>query len=278
MAKPFITGLIVRAGSAEWTTLRPSKVQDAVSAGKVEFDPLPPAGSADAPGDGRDAALEAAAGRIRVGCKDAEGPVTLAIASENVLLRALRLPTTDDAEIAGMARLQADKFSPFPIEQMVVSHEVLHKAEDHALVLVAAARQTLIDEAGELLKGAGIVPVRVDAQALGWWRLLRDAGEIREKGRHVVLIVADNRAEAIVFEGGVPIFFRSLGEVSDVAADTVAADLAQELGYTLMSLDLEHGVASERAITVWRHAEARGILEERLAGACSCGASAPAFP
>jgi len=210
---------------------------------------------------------------IKAGCRPPKGAVSVAIPSEHVLLRVMDLPAVEDDELASMVELQADKVSPFPVENMVVSHEVLQKGDGVCRVLVAAAREDAIQKIGTRLGSAGIAPARIDSALLGWWRSLQDADAVGA-GRHLILILASGVPEAIVSEDGVPLVFRSLGASMDSDEPGVVEETAREVGYALMSLELEHGAAAACRVTVFHRGDAPAALLDALWKECMCEVNA----
>ena len=182
----------------------------------------------------------------------------------------MRFPTAADDELQGMVELQLDKVSPFPTETMVVSHEVLERTADSSVVLMAAAREEVINAWGDWLRPTGIRPRRVDASILGFWRLLKDAGELQGAGREVVLVLSDGVPDIIVAQGGIPVVFRSVGECGSLAGTELAVEMAREVGYTLMSLELEHGAGAPDSVSVWCRGKAPDGLVSELQRECGC--------
>lgn len=265
MAGEFVTGIVVEEKALEWVALRGGKGR-AVSgrSGRLLLDAESP--PADETPDESDERITA---RIKAECRLPKGIVSAAVPSEHVLLRVMDLPPVDDDELASMVELQADKVSPFPVENMVVSHEVLERDESRCRVLVAAARLDAIEDIGNRLGAAGIVPARVDAALLGWWRSLRDADAV-SPGRHLVLLLANSVPEVIVLEDGVPVVFRSMGTGMDWDEPGIAEETAREVGYALMSLELEQGPAASCTVTVFYRGEEPAGLLGALGEECAC--------
>jgi hypothetical protein len=210
-----------------------------------------------------EAVHKAAVEQVRSACSAVKGDTALGLPSTDVLLRVVSLPAVDDDELGEMVELQADKFSPFPIETMAVSHEVLERTEEQCRVLVAAARDDAVDAHARLLVEAGLRPVAVDSIALGWWRLLQDAGDVPLEGRAALVVLGGPVAELIIVQDGVPLLFRSLDLGSDAAPADVAADIGQELNHTLISLELEHG-SQPCGVLLWAYEDQVPLIEQAL--------------
>lgn len=251
MAKEHITGLVIRKDLLEWSTLLKGKERSDVVASER-------------------AALEEDIEQRKASLAGVKGEVTVGLGSEQILLRVVSLPIVEDDELASISRLQVDKFSPFPVESMVVSHEVLHKSDDNCLVLIGAARDEIVQALGKTLNDAGISPARVDADVLGWWRLLADASEIAEKGLQVILLMDGATTELIVLQDGIPMVFRSLGSNEGMTEEELAVETASEVGHTLMSLELEYGSADTSTVSVWTRGGTAEIMAAGLRNECSC--------
>ncbi|MFC1497391.1 PilN domain-containing protein [Verrucomicrobiota bacterium] len=284
MAKEQITGLVISSGGLmEWTTLQQGKeCLEAVDSGRMEFadeepaalekerDEEPPS-QEEEKGEGQADVVD---DRIKKQCSLLKGNLTLGLPSRNILLRVVSLPVVSHEEMSSMVRLQADKFSPFPIENMVVSHEVLSSkdgspAEESGVtqsVLIGAVKEEVVDSLGQSLIDTGRYPERVDVLILGWWKLLSENGHIAEKGRMVLLLVDGPVSGIAVFDNGVPLAFRSLGERENFSGEEFADEIAEEIDYTLMSLELEHGSSDTCSVSVWCRDRVSDKLEKKLKG------------
>jgi hypothetical protein len=260
MAKDNIIGLAFRGDSVEWATL---------SAVREEYRTVG-TGSIPLEADLTEEQTKALVERLRTETGGLKGHVVVGLPSEDMLLRVVNLPLVEDDELRSMVRLQADKFSPFPVDTMVVSHEVLEKRGDTCVVLIAAAKAEVVERFGKVVEAAGVQAARVDVAVLGWWHLLNEAGEVRKDGRQLFLLVEGTTAEIVVAQDGVPLLLRSLRALEDGGEEELVAELAQEVGYTLMSLELEHGSAGECSVGVWHAGSAPVGLAEKIQQECAC--------
>jgi Tfp pilus assembly protein PilN len=186
------------------------------------------------------------------------GPLAVVVPADLCLFRALRLPSNEPAELRGMAELQVDKFSPFLPEHSAVALEVLEQREGESLVLLATIQRDYIDRLGALCAKAGLFPREVDVDILGWWKLLTDAGKIPAAGRHVFVFALAEGATLVVADEGRPLVIRPLG------AGLPAADVAEELQYTLTTMETEWGVAPLGPVQLWYEGELSAELAQAL--------------
>ena len=152
MAQHGITAVAWRDGNLEWTSLAAQGGK--ISGHGLETPPPPPTPEFIKP-------LAAKWG----------GPLWLTLPAAQALLRIVSLPTTDDTELRGMAELQLDKFSPFPIESMVMALEVVERQEKATRVLIAAAQRDMITAQATALLGAGLLPAGVGVDILAGGRI-----------------------------------------------------------------------------------------------------------
>ena len=104
--------------------------------------------------------------------------VRLAVASQGVSFRTLRLPLIENPDqLRSAVRFQAQEQIPMPLDSAVIDHQVIgaHVAEDGSRqidVAVVAARRTTIDTLLRAARGAGLDPVGIDLSAFGMIRAL----------------------------------------------------------------------------------------------------------
>ncbi|HEY8241217.1 MAG TPA: hypothetical protein VIH35_07220 [Kiritimatiellia bacterium] len=270
MADQTITTLAIRSTKLEWTTVEEKKGR--VEVGRQQETVLDlPEGSPALPtlftrGDEKlepvlVASLKAKFGKI-------DGRLALALPTELILLRVVRFPTTDLAEIRGMADLQVDKFSPFPADLMSVAVEVLDQKDGASRVLIAAIQREYVDKLGSLFNAVELFPREVDIAILGWWRILKDHGEIPATGRHMVLVIDEHSTELAVVQDGVPVMFRALGSHAGLSAAEAAAEIAEEINYTLTTIETEWGAQDTLSLRVWHWDASPDEFPNRLKQDC----------
>jgi len=104
--------------------------------------PTPPAGQTLSPSAKAAALREALRSR---GWRPRE--MVLVLPKNMVTLRLVTLPSTHDAELAEMARFEAQKHIPFNVERHVISHAILRKEDvEGSLVLIVAVDRAVLEE------------------------------------------------------------------------------------------------------------------------------------
>ena len=169
-----ITSLLLREHELEWSTVK--RQRDHCEPVRTLRESLN--GDSGEERDSPGATQAEVADALKMHCARIDGDMACAIDASKLLMRVIRLPSVADDERASMVELQVDKISPFPLETLVISHEVISESDGRQDVLVAAAPVALVEALGETLRGAGMKPVAVDVELLGWWQLIRDDGQV----------------------------------------------------------------------------------------------------
>jgi Tfp pilus assembly protein PilN len=248
--------MVLRSGVAEWTVKR-SKT------GKGDYEALDSDKANIAPPDAAlsspelTAGLKSIAGRLK-------GDLCLGIPSDKALIRIVDLPTIDCDEIASMVELQVDKFSPFPVEQMSVSFEVVAAEESSSRVLIVALQHEVVEAWGQALSTAGLLAHSLDLEVMGWLHLLRKEGRIPEQGFKVLLLLDRTGLELVVTHGGTPVIMRSLGDAQGISESEFHEEIAGELAYTLTALEAERGLMDVGRIELWHWDDAPAELIEKI--------------
>jgi type IV pilus assembly protein PilM len=104
--------------------------------------------------------------------------VRLAVASQGVAFRVVRLPLIEDpAQLKAAVRFQAQESIPMPLESAVLDHQVIGAQIDddgtrQIDVAVVAARRHTVDTLLRAARAAGLEPVGIDLAAFGMIRAL----------------------------------------------------------------------------------------------------------
>ncbi len=183
------------------------------------------------------------------------GVVTVSLPSSQLLMRMLELPSTNPHELKSMVELQMDQISPFPVEQLTISYEVLHQTENHSRVLAVAAQRKIVDALGDLFKAQNVYIRSLDAEILAWWSLLIAHGQVPCQGRVILILEEHTEFSMIVVDDGVPVCFRSLELFHNFTDEAVMHEIVEEMRYTLLSLEAEYGHRDGCTVEVWSESE-----------------------
>lgn len=202
-----------------------------------------------------------------------KGIVTVSLPSSRLLMRVLELPSSDPRELGAMVELQMDRISPFPIDQMTVSYEMLHQTETGSRVLAVAAPRKAVDELGELFKQKNVYIRSLDAEILAWWSLLIAHAQVPCQGRVVLVLEEHTEFSMIIVDEGVPVCFRSLELFHDFSDEAMMKEMTEEVLYTLTSLEAEYGHRKTENVLFWSEAEVPASLVRMLQDACGAEVS-----
>ncbi len=200
--------------------------------------------------------------------KNFRGIVTVSLPSSQLLMRMLELPSTDPEELKGMVGLQMDQISPFPVDQLTVSYEVLRQTENHSRVLAVAAQRKTVDALGDLFKAQNVYIRSLDAEVLAWWSLLIAHGQVLCQGRVMLILEEHTEFSMIVVDEGVPVCFRSLELFHNFTDETVMREIVDEVSYTLLSLETEYGRREITGVLFWSESEIPPLLCDLLREKC----------
>ncbi len=247
MATSWITGIYVQQNRLEWTVLRRMKESWEVADQGAASLPVPEGGEA------------VSVSALRPYLRHFKGLIAVALPTDRVLLRVALLPSTDAVELRGMAELQTDRFSPFPVETMALGAEVLDASGTSSLVAMAAVRREVIDAAGHPFQEVGAPPDVVDVEALGWWWGLKHGGHVPSHGSQVFLRAALSGLDMVVARDGMPLLFRSLplppADGNTAAREEWLGECAEEMTYSLTALETEWGGSGVLTLHVFHAAE-----------------------
>lgn len=257
-----ITGINLTADKISWSSLRRDRNLLSVAGGSQGV-------ALDGISDSWNFANEELSGALKKVLPHNLGKASLALPLARVFTRVMDLPALDPKELAGMVDLQVDKLAPFPVEQLLVGFEVLATRETTSRVLIAAAPRDLVEAAGSAFKRAGVTLLGIDLATLCFWQTVQD--QYRSVAWQWLLIWRDEDVEVIVVQNGLPLLFRSLGQRSLFDTPEGAAELRQELDYTLSVLESEEGSALQVPLDIW---SASG-LEDSVLAVLQGGAYAP---
>ncbi|SDE43312.1 type IV pilus assembly protein PilM [Thermus arciformis] len=95
--------------------------------------------------------------------------VVSAVPNSGVILRTLQVPKMPPKEMEEAVRWEAERYIPFPIDEVVLDYAPLDPLAEVAEgeqveVMVAAARQEAVASLIEALRGAGLIPVVLDVK------------------------------------------------------------------------------------------------------------------
>ena len=235
MAKLHTTGIVLQPGGLEWTILRSDKGESPA------VESTSPAITESAENVTWEALLEKDKASLM-------GRLQVVLPAATSLMNVVHLPTSDPEEIAGMVELQADEVLPYPVDQVYLSHEVLHQDEQNSTVVMVAVLQHTIDALGETFQEHKLRIDRLDVDLLACWDLM-SSQYLADEGRRLVLVLDRTACFFVVCDSGVPVHMAHLGAVPESREDFEF--LIDDVDMTLASLDAEGAAPDVSGLELW---------------------------
>ena len=163
-------GLDIDSGYLAAVEVRDGRIARAVSAD------LPAGAFAD--GEVNDPAALGAQLKDFVKSNDLPRRVRLGVANQQIAVRSMDLPAIEDqAELAAAVRFQASDTIAMPLEEAVLDYQVVGEStgpegSPRVRVVVAAARESMVNLLVEAARGAGLRPLGIDLSAFALVRAL----------------------------------------------------------------------------------------------------------
>jgi type II secretory pathway component PulL len=186
--------------------------------------------------------------------------------------RILELPSQDVAEIAGMIRLSAEEYVPFPVEELLIDQCILQKlADGRSKVLAVFAHQDVVNGLVKTLNQAQIEPEQIylSTACLASAAVAAKPG----KGRYALVNMAAEGLEVVVIRDG-------LLEYGRAVASSQSADGQQSVD----EMEEELRVEARASLSAYRRESEDGesveeiyLASDRTDVAPHCEALAPEF-
>ncbi|MFQ5912258.1 MAG: type IV pilus assembly protein PilM [Nitrospinota bacterium] len=134
-----------------------------------------------------------------------ETRVAVALAGENVALRTVWVPDTDQEEMEALIAWEGEQYLPFPLEGSNLDYRIQGETEEEGKrwfqVLLAAARKSFVDRYREVLERAGLDPVIMDCAPLALENGFEAANSI-EEGKGLALLDIGSQLTYVHMVGG----------------------------------------------------------------------------
>jgi len=144
--------------------------------------------------------------------------VAIGLANQKVVVRLIDLPFMDKTELQGAIQYQAQDYIPIPVEEAILSHDVIGDymtpADEHMMeVLLVAAAREVVDAAVQTVESAGLKLARIDLTAFAIVRALLGVDlpvvpDTADEGATGIIHITSGLTNIAVVEGGVPRFTR----------------------------------------------------------------------
>lgn len=143
--------------------------------------------------------------------------VAVGVANQKVVVRLIDLPFMEKDELAGAIQYQAQDYIPIPVEEAILTYEVIGDyvtaADEHMMeVLLVAAARDMIGTLVQTVESAGLKLVQIDLAAFALMRALIGGDEQflpeADTGAVGIVHITSGLTNIVVAERGVPRFTR----------------------------------------------------------------------
>jgi len=155
--------------------------------------------------------------------------VATALPQDQVFTRVVTLPALSDSEIESALQWEAEQYVPFPLSEVVLSHEVVRKTRENGKesidLLLAAAPKSLVEKTMNILKMAGLIPVSIEMEIISMARSL-----IAPNHEQVLLVDFGAKAtDLAIVENGAIVFVYSIPTGGEALTRALSLELGLEL-------------------------------------------------
>ena len=162
------------------------------------------------------------------------------VSGKSVIVRFLNMAKTTDDNLMNVIRVEADKYIPFDVDEVVLDAQRMpdQVQGEEMRVLLCAVKRSLIDEHVTLLQGVGLQPevVDVDSFALGNAYELRGrlSTQVEDQEKTVALVdVGANKTNVNILRGNISYFIREIY----LGGDDLTSSISKRLGIELHSAE-----------------------------------------
>jgi type IV pilus assembly protein PilM len=138
--------------------------------------------------------------------------VQVAIAGQTVVVRNIKMPLMEEAEVKNALRWEAERYIPFPVDECSMDSVTVNRdeAQQEMEVMLVCAHNDIIDSHLEVLRQAGLQPMAIDIQPFALIRALGLEDAQKNPDNVAVLDIGAGSADLSIFKSGISRFTRIL--------------------------------------------------------------------
>jgi type IV pilus assembly protein PilM len=164
------------------------------------------------------------------------------VSGQAVIIRTIQFPSMSAKELKEVVLHEAERYIPFPIEDVNIDFQSLEEIEDEGInkveVLLVAAQKQFINSYVETFIIAGLKLIGIDVASFAVARALTSSDASLGNGEPIVLVLIRGETTDInVFQNGVPKFSRSIPIGSTTFIETIASNLNISLEEAIQVFD-----------------------------------------
>lgn len=158
--------------------------------------------------------------------KIASKRVVIAIPGQAAIIRHIKLPLMEDNEVANAIHWEAERYIPFPVDEVTLDFKVIKRYADQNEmdVLMVCARNDIIYSHIETLRDIGLQTQVVDIQTFS---LMRATGleATNTEGAVALLDIGFETSDLMILKDGIPLFTRVIPLAGNRFTKTIATNL-----------------------------------------------------
>lgn len=158
--------------------------------------------------------------------KIASKRVVIAIPGQAAIIRHIKLPLMEDGEVANAIYWEAERYIPFPVDEVTLDFKVIKRYVDQNEmdVLMVCARNDIIYSHIETLRDIGIQTQVVDVQTFSLMRAVGlETGNT--EGAVALLDIGFETSDLMILKDGIPLFTRVIPLAGNRFTKTIGANL-----------------------------------------------------
>ncbi len=158
--------------------------------------------------------------------KIASKRVVIAIPGQAAIIRHIKLPLMEDNEVANAIHWEAERYIPFPVDEVTLDFKVIKRYIDQNEmdVLMVCARNDIIYSHIETLRDIGLQTQVVDIQTFSLMR----AAELEKadtEGAVALLDIGFETSDLMILKDGIPLFTRVIPLAGNRFTKTIATNI-----------------------------------------------------
>ena len=155
--------------------------------------------------------------------------VLVAIAGQAVIVRNIKMPIMSKEELDSAIRWEAEKYLPFPNEEIVLDYQLVNRDEEHneLEILLVCAHNSIINSHLETLKEVGLQPIAIDIQPFALMRAtgLENTTNSSNRNNIALLDIGAGTTDLTIVKNGVPRFTRIIPSAGQALTESISRNM-----------------------------------------------------
>ncbi len=150
----------------------------------------------------------------------------LAVAGQAVIVRNIKIPLMPEAEIANAIRWEAERYIPFPADEVEIDYHVINRdeAEQEIELVLVCAHKDIVNSHILTLREAKVQPLSIDIQPFA---LIRAMGLDSKASASIgILDIGAGTTDLTIIKDGIPRFTR----IIPLAGQRLTENISRSLG------------------------------------------------